>query len=148
MISELFSFWTILRILYSLIFASTHGYILKFTKDIEAKKDCPLKDSWKVSNGKLLSSLLIVIAGINVFIPASKFLSTLPIIGSSYVLLFCLGLFGELFIIHRLAMDLTSEYKKQCKPKGYSFLIEFFENKGIMECGIYTMVLAMIFFYL
>jgi hypothetical protein len=148
MISDIFSLWTIIRILYSLIFLSIHGYILQFTRDIELKKDCPLKDSWKVKNSKLLSSLLIVVSGINVVIPASKFLSNLPIIGSSYVLLFCLCLFAELFLVHRLSISLTDEYKKQCKPKGYNFLLEFFYNKGITECAIYTGVLAMIFFYL
>lgn len=148
MISNIFTFWTISRILYSLIFLSIHGYILKFLNEIEAKKDCPLNDSWKLKNGKLICSILLIISGINIFIPASKFLSNLPIIGSSYVLLFCLILFTELFIIHRISMDLSDDYKQQCKPKGYNFIIDFSYDKGITECIIYTAVLAIIFFYL
>ena len=144
----MFSFWTIARIVYSIAFALLHIYISQFVSSIEKRKNCPLKNTWKINNGKLLSSLLIIVAAINVFVPASKFLSTLPVIGSGYVFLFCLVLLVELFIINRIAINMNDDEYKGCRPKGYNMIIDFFGNKTITDCMIYTSVLALIFFYL
>ena len=85
---------------------------------------------------------------INIFIPASKFLSTLPIIGSSYVLIFVLALLGELFIVNRLSINIDEDDNKKCKPKGFDMLINYFSSKTFFECVIITVILSILFFYL
>lgn len=90
----------------------------------------------------------MIIGAINIFIPASKFLSTLPIIGSSYVLLFVLAVFILLFIINRLSINITEREDNSCKLKGYKTLIQFFNNRNILECIYITIIISIIFFYL
>ena len=146
----MFSFWTILRIIYSLCFAIACGYCSNFIQAIEAKKKCPLAEGWRITNGKILSSLLMIIAVINIFIPASKFLSTLPIIGSSYVLLFVLAVFVLLFIINRLSINLAERNDNKCTITGYGYdaVIDFFSQRSIMECIYITVAVSVVFFYL
>ena len=144
----MFSFWTILRIIYSLLFTAINIYITQFIKGIEDKKDCELSTGWRITNGKVISSLLMIIGLINIFIPASKFLSTLPIIGSSYVLVFVLALLGELFIVNRLSINIDEDETSKCKPKGFDMLINYFSSKTFFECVIMTVVMSILFFYL
>lgn len=140
--------WSILRVIYSVIFAITCSYISNFIQTIEQKKKCPLSEGWRITNGKLLSSLLMIIAVINIFVPASKFLSTLPIIGSSYVLLFVLAVFLVLFIVNRLSINIMEREDNKCNIKGYDMLIMFFSNRTVLECIYITIALSIIFFYL
>ena len=90
----------------------------------------------------------MIVGLVNIFIPANKFLSTLPIIGSSYVLLFMLALFGELFIINRLAINIENSDNSKCKIKGYDLLINYFSEKTFVECIYITMIVSILFFYL
>jgi hypothetical protein len=143
-----FSIWNILRIIYSIAFCIGFAYLGNYIKAIEFNTSCPLSSGWRISNGKMLSSILMVIGGVNVFCPASKFLSTLPIVGSSYVVLFVLGVFMNLFIINRLAINLEEEEYSQCKIKGYGWITDFFANKGISDCIYYTLGITVVFFYL
>lgn len=145
-----FSFWTILRIIYSLIFTIACGYVSNFIQAIADKKKCPLSEGWRITNGKLISSILMIIGAINIFIPVSKFLSTLPIIGSSYVLLFVLAVFLLLFIINRLSINIADREDNRCKITGYGYntVIDFFNERTIMECIYLTIIISIIFFYL
>ena len=144
----MFSFFTILRIIYSLFFALVFIYFTQFINAIEKKKKCYLSDGWRITNGKLLSSLLMIVSIINIVVPANKFLSTLPIIGSSYILFFILALFGDLFIIYRLSKNIVESDDSRCRIKGYDTLVDFFSTKSMMECIYYTIIGTIIFFYL
>jgi hypothetical protein len=144
----MFSFWSILRIIYSLIFTIIFIYFTQFISAIEEKKKCPLSEGWRITNGKIGASLLMIIGLVNIFIPASKFLSTLPIVGSSYVLFFVLLLFGELIIINRLSINIDESDNSKCKLKGYDMIINFFSNISFTECIYYTVIISVIFFYL
>jgi hypothetical protein len=142
-----FSFWSVLRIIYSIIFTIGCAYLGNYIKAIE-ERECSLSTGWRITNGKMLASLLMIIGAVNVFCPASKFLSTLPIIGSSYVLLFVLAVFMVLFIVNRLAVNLDEAEDSKCNLKGYTGLTQFFASKGISECVYYTLGLSVLFFYL
>ena len=144
----MFSIWTILRIIFSIIFTVVHIYFTQFINAIEEKKNCPLSTGWRITNGKLISSLLMIIGLINIFLPASKFLSTIPLIGSSYVLLFVIALFSELFIIYRLVDNIGDDENSNCKVKGYNFIINFFSDKDLSQCVFYTIIVSVLFFYL
>ena len=100
------SFWTVLRIIFSIIFTLSVLYIYKFILELSENKDCKLADGWRVSNSKTLALLLIIIGIINIIIPVSKFIAGLPIIGSVYVFLFVLGLFMLLFLINRICINI------------------------------------------
>jgi hypothetical protein len=143
-----FSIWTVLRVIYSLAFTIACGYISKFINKIEEKQKCPLSEGWRISNGKILSSLLMIVGAINIFIPASKFLSTLPIVGSSYVVIFVLAVFMLLFIINRLTINISDREDSKCNVKGYDYLLNYFNNKTVMECIYMTIIISIIFFYL
>lgn len=143
-----FSIWSILRIIYSLAFCIGFAYLGNYIKAIEANSACPLSSGWRITNGKMLSSMMMIIGAVNVFCPASKFLSTLPIIGSSYVLLFVLGVFMDLFIINRLAVNLEEREDSLCTIKGYSWITDFFANKSVADCIYYTLGISIVFFYL
>ena len=143
-----FSIWTIFRVGYSLAFAIIFAYLGNYIKAIEANDACPLASGWRITNGKMLSSIMMVIGAINVFCPASKFLSGLPIIGSSYVVLFVIGVFMDLFIINRLAVNLEENEDSACMIKGYGWLTEFFSSKGVADCIYYTLGASVLFFYL
>lgn len=143
-----FSIWTIARVIYSLIFTICCSYISNFINKIEEKKKCPLAEGWRITNGKIISSLLIIIGTINIFIPASKLLSTIPIIGSSYVLIFVLAVFMLVFIINRLCINITEREDSKCNIKGYDYIINFFKDTTIMECIYMTIIISIIFFYL
>jgi len=144
----MFSFWSILRIIYSLLFTIVCIYFTQFINAIEEKKKCPISKGWRITNGKIISSLLMIVGLINIFIPASKFLSTLPIIGSSYVLLFVLSVFGELFIINRLSINIVESDNTSCNIKGYDMIINFFSEKTFADCVYITIFVSVIFFYL
>ena len=144
----MFSFWTILRIIYSLLFTAINIYITQFIKGIEDKKNCELSTGWRITNGKVISSLLMIVGLINIFVPASKFLSTLPIIGSSYVFIFVIALLGELFIVNRLSINIDEDETAKCKPKGFDMIIDYFSSKTFFECVIMTVVMSILFFYL
>jgi len=123
-------------------------YFTQFITAIEKKKKCSLSEGWRITNGKVLSSLLMIVSVVNIIVPANKFLSTLPIIGSSYILLFALALFGDLFIIYRLAKNIDESDDSRCKIKGYDTLIDFFSSKSMIECIYFTIFATIIFFYL
>ena len=144
----MFSFWSILRIIYSLIFTLVCMYFTQFINAIEEKKKCPLSEGWRITNGKIISSLLMLVGLINIFVPASKFLSTLPIIGSSYVLVFVLALFGNLIIINRLSINIAESENSKCNIKGYDMIINFFSEKSFTDCIYFTIIISIIFFYL
>ena len=144
----MFSFWSILRIIYSLIFTLVCMYFTQFINAIEEKKKCPLSEGWRITNGKIISSLLMLVGLINIFVPASKFLSTLPIIGSTYVLVFVLALFGDLIIINRLSINIAESENSKCNIKGYDMIINFFSEKSFTDCIYFTIIISIIFFYL
>jgi hypothetical protein len=85
---------------------------------------------------------------INIFLPASKFLSTIPIIGSSYVVVFVGAVFLELFIINRLSINIIESENSKCNIKGFDTILTFFSTKTTLECGYFTLVIAILFFYL
>ena len=123
-----FSIWSILRIIYSFAFTIGCAYLGNYVRAIE-DTECSLSKGWRITNGKMLASLLMIIGAVNVFFPASKFLSTLPIIGSSYVLLFVLAVFMELFIINRLAINIVEGEDSKCAIDGYQSITKFWANR-------------------
>ena len=143
-----FSIWTILRIIYSLIFAFACYYISNFIQAIEHKKACPLSEGWRITNGLLLSSVLMIIGSINIFFPARKLLASIPIIGSSYVLIFVLSVFMLLFIINRLSINIKEKNNSKCNIKDYDTIINFFNNRSTLECIYITIIISILFFYL
>ena len=144
----MFSFWSILRIIYSIAFTLLFLYCTQFITSIEEKKKCSLSEGWRITNGKIIGSILMIIGIINICLPASKFLASLPIIGSSYVLIFALAIFGELFIVNRLAVKIDESTSSKCKLKGYNTLIDIFSSIGVTECIYITIIISVIFLYL
>lgn len=142
------SIWTILRIIYSLIFTIGCNYTIKYLKTIKENEECPLFDNWKTNNGLLAASLLLVIGAINIFIPVSNFLSKLPIIGSSYVMLFVMILFLLTFALNRLAININERDDSKCKMKTFVSFSEFWENRTFLEDVYITVGISMIFLYL
>ena len=143
----MFEYLTLLRIVFSLSFGFIFLYITRFITKVEKSK-CPLSNSLYISNGKLLSSLMMLFGFINTFIPINKIIYNIPVIGSSYVLIFVGILFGILFIIKRIADNLNEDENKKCKKKEYKYLIDFINNRSINECFIFTIITSIVFFYL
>ena len=143
----MFEYLTLLRIVFSLSFGFIFLYVTRFITKVEKSK-CPLSNSLYISNGKLLSSLMMLFGFINTFIPINKIIYNIPVIGSSYVLIFVAILFGILFIIKRIANNLNEDENKKCKKKEYKYLIDFVNNRSINECFIFTIITSIVFFYL
>ena len=143
----MFEYLTLLRIILSLLIGFIFLYITQFITKVEKSK-CPLSNSLYISNGKLLSSLLMLFGFINAFIPINKIIYNIPVIGSSYVLLFVGVLFGILFIIKKIVDNLNEPENKKCKKKEYKFLIDFINNRSINECFLFTIIISIVFFYL
>jgi hypothetical protein len=139
--------WTILRIIFSLAITMCSMYITQYITAIGDKK-CEFAKSLYVSNGKLLSSLLMFISVVNIFIPVNKFLSNIPIIGSSYVFLFMLLLFMLLFILKRIVINLNEPENKKCNNKNYKSLTYFIDDISYMQCFYITIIISVVFFYL
>jgi len=142
------SIWTILRVIYSLILTIAFNYSIKYLKSIKENENCPLSDNWKTNNGLLAASLLLVITAINIFIPVSNFLSKLPIIGSSYVLLFVMILFLLTFSLNRLAININEREDSKCNMKAFNSFTDFWENRTFLEDVYITIGISMIFLYL
>ena len=142
------SIWTIFRVIYSLVLTIACNYSIKYLKSIKENENCPLSDNWKTNNGLLAASLLLVITAINIFIPVSNFLSKLPIIGSSYVLLFVMILFLLTFSLNRLAININEREDSKCDMKSFKSFTDFWENRTFLEDVYITMAIAMIFLYL
>lgn len=143
----MFEYLTLLRIVFSLSFGFIFLYITQFITKVEKSK-CPLSNSLYISNGKLLSSLMMLFGFINTFIPINKIIYNIPVIGSSYVLIFVSILFGILFIMKRIANNLNENENKKCKKKEYKYLINFINNRSINECFVFTIITSIVFFYL
>lgn len=139
--------WTIVRILFSVVITMCAMYITQYISAIGDKK-CELAKSLYISNGKLLSSLLVFISAVNIFMPVNKFLSTIPIIGSSYVFLFILLLFMLLFIVKRIVINLDEPENKKCKIKDYKPLSNFISDISYAQCAYITIIISVLFFYL
>ena len=90
----------------------------------------------------------MIIGVINIFIPINKFISNIPIIGSSYVLLFILILFLTLFIVKRIVNNIAEKENKKCNIKSYKSFISFVNDRSIMEIIYVTLILSILFFYL
>lgn len=142
------SVFSILRIIYSILFTYASYYISNFIKAIQSKKACPLSDGWRITNGLLISSILILIGVINIFVPASKLLASIPIIGSGYIFIFVLALFMLLFIINRLSINIKEKNNSKCNIKDYDTILNFFNNRSTLECIYITIVISILFFYL
>jgi len=143
----MFEYLTLLRIVFSLSFGFIFLYITQFITKVEKSK-CPLSNSLYISNGKLLSSLLMLFGFINTFIPINKIIYNIPVIGSSYVVIFVTILFGILFIIKQIADNINKDENRKCKKKEYKYLIDFINNRTINECFIFTIITSIVFFYL
>ena len=139
--------WTILRIIFSLAITMCSMYITQYITAIGDKK-CELAKSLYISNGKLLSSLLMIISVVNIFMPVNKFLSNIPIIGSSYVFLFIVLLFMLLFILKRIVINLDEPENKKCILKDYKSLTTFIGNRSYADCCYITIIISVVFFYL
>ena len=139
--------WTILRIIISLTITMCSMYITQYITAIGDRK-CELAKSLYVSNGKLLSSLLMLISVVNIFMPVNKFLSNIPIIGSSYVFLFIVLLFMLLFILKRIVVNLDEPENKKCIVKNYKSFTNFISNRSYAECSYITIIISVVFFYL
>jgi hypothetical protein len=142
------SIWTILRVIFSLILTIAFNYSIKYLKSIKENENCPLSDNWKTNNGLLAASLLLVITAINIFIPVSNFLSKLPIIGSSYVLLFVMIFFLLTFSLNRLAININEREDSKCNMKAFNSFTDFWENRTFLEDVYITIGISMIFLYL
>ena len=143
----MFEYLTLLRIVFSLSFGFIFLYITQFITKVEKSK-CPLSNSLYISNGKLLSSLMMLFGFINTFIPINKIIYNIPVIGSSYVVIFVTILFGILFIIKQIADNINKDENRKCKKKEYKYLIDFINNRTINECFIFTIITSIVFFYL
>jgi len=143
----MFEYLTLLRIVFSLSFGFIFLYVTQFITKVEKSK-CPLSNSLYISNGKLLSSLLMLFGFINTFIPINKIIYNIPVIGSSYVVIFVTILFGILFIIKQIADNINKDENRKCKKKEYKYLIDFINNRTINECFIFTIITSIVFFYL
>ena len=143
----MFEYLTLLRIVFSLSFGFIFLYVTQFITKVEKSK-CPLSNSLYISNGKLLSSLMMLFGFINTFIPINKIIYNIPVIGSSYVVIFVTILFGILFIIKQIADNINKDENRKCKKKEYKYLIDFINNRTINECFIFTIITSIVFFYL
>jgi hypothetical protein len=139
--------WTILRIIFSLIITMCSMYITQYITAIGDRK-CELAKSLYISNGKLLSSLLMVISVVNIFMPVNKFLSNIPIIGSSYVFLFILLLYMLLFILKRIVNNLDEPENKKCNIKDYKSVSKIISDISYVQCIYITIIISVVFFYL
>lgn len=144
----MFSLFTILRILFNGLFAFSFLQASRAIEHISKQTDCPCSQGWKISAGKPLSSLLFVIGSINIFISANNILSQIPLIGSSYSLLFLLCLFMNLYILSRLSNCLQETENSDCDITGYEPLFNFFKKISILDCSYISIILTIIFFYL
>jgi len=144
----MFSLFTILRILFNIVFAFGNLHITNFISHVQKQKDCPCSTGWKISNGKFISSLLFIVGLINIFFSANNLLSQIPIIGSSYALIFVLLIFVEMFILSRLSKNLREKECSACNVKGYETLCKFFRKRDTTECIYISLIIAIIFFYL
>lgn len=142
-----FSWSYILRLILSLAILIFCIVVNGLLSNLEKQKKCPCNSGWRIINGKLFSMMLAVIAGINLFMPASKFLSSLPLVGSAYILFFMLMVFIILFILIRLSKELETPDCKKCKVDMYKPLIIFFRNRSVAECVYFTIIITVIFFY-
>jgi hypothetical protein len=143
----MFELWTIIRIVFSMIFTVFTIYINQFITEI-SEKNCDFAKSLYISNCKLITSLLMIIGIINIFVPINKFFASIPVIGSSYVLVFVVILFVELFILKRIASNLNDSENRKCRSKTYKSLTDFIEERSIVECFFATIIISIIFFYL
>ena len=143
----MFEFFTIIRILFSILFSLTYLYVSQFITEI-GKKKCPFASSLYISNGKLISGLLIIIGIINIILPINKFIYTIPVIGTSYVFIIMMLIFIIFFIMKRIVSNLQEAENKKCRTKNYKVLQHFIENRSIPECIYITVVMSIIFFYL
>ena len=143
----MFELWTIIRIVFSIIFTFFTIYINEFITEISEKK-CEFAKSLYISNGKLITSLLMILGISNIFLPINKFFASIPVIGSSYVLIFVVILFTELFILKRIASNLNDTENTKCRSKTYKSLTVFIEERSILECFFATIIISIIFFYL
>ena len=144
----MFSLFTILRIVFNGLFAFSFLQASRAIEHIAKQTDCPCSQGWKISAGKPLSSLLFVIGTINIFISANNIISYIPLIGSSYSLLFLLCIFMNLNILSRIAKCLDDEENSDCDIKGYEPLFNFFKKRTVLECSYISIILTIIFFYL
>lgn len=139
--------WTILRIFFSLSITMCAMYITQYISAISDKK-CNFAKSFYVSNGKLLSSLLVFISAVNIFMPVNKYLSNIPILGSSYVFLFIVLLFMLFFILKRIVINLDEPENKKCNVKNYKTFSNFISDRSYAECCYITIFVSVVFFYL
>jgi len=142
------SIWTIIRIIFSLIFVIMCNILNNFIIEVEKKDKCIYSTGWKITQGKFISSILLVIGAINIIIPINKFISTLPIIGSSYIIIFVIFLFSLFYIMTRLCNDIYISKTNKCNLPNYKTLIYFFKDKTILECIITTVIISILMFYL
>lgn len=146
--SSSFSWMYMLRLVLSLAILVFSFIVNGFLTNLEKQKKCPCNSGWRITNGKLFSLLLVVIAGVNLFMPASKFLSSLPLVGSTYILFFMMLVFVLLFILQRLSKELKTPECKKCKVQLYEPLINFFYNRSVTETIYFTIIITIVFFYI
>jgi len=89
----------------------------------------------------------MIISIINIFLPFNKFIASLPIIGSGYVLLFVIMLFMILFLANRLAINILDE-NTECIDSNYEDLIIKLDNLTVMYDIYITIGISILFFYL
>lgn len=142
----MFSFFTILRIIFNLIFAFGNLHLSNFISHIEKQKDSECSQGWKISTGKPLTSLLFLIGLANIFFPINNFISQIPFIGSTYALIFLLFLFITLFIVTRISKCAIED--TECDIQKFKKLCKMLSKINTSECIYIAIIMSIIFFYL
>lgn len=140
-----------LRIVLNIGFAVLNMIANRYINAIadNAKYDCPVSTGWKITNGKLITSLLFIVACVNIFLPINNVVASIPLIGTGGILLFLMLLSIELYILKSVSKQLKSKEcsENNCDVSEFKIIRNYMAKQSISNLLIISAFATVIFFY-
>jgi len=131
----------------TLIFLFANGFINRIAKN--DPETCPSARGWRIVNGKFISSILFFASLVNIFIPVNTFINSIPIIGSSGILLHILLTLILAYIINSLCRQLNEPENAGCKHiDGFKYVQGIIAKTPLTYVLITSICISIISFYI
>lgn len=127
------------------IFSAMTNLFLNKLKD---QPNCPCNGGWRIENGVLLANTLLIISILNIPMPFNRVLYTVPLLGTTYMVLFLLLIASLLYILISISNELKEEKCKSCKLNDIKVLYNYFKDSNYKSCFYASGILVVIGFWL
>ncbi len=140
--------WSYIRLGVNLLALLFQMWIYQYLISIENQPNCPCNSGWKLTQGKMISSLMFVICLANLFYPINNLVMNVPVIGSGAIAVFIFLMGLEFFVVNRISKQVISyKCREKCTVEGHKTINGIFAEMTMLSSIFWAFILSIILFY-